>query len=354
VKHIFHIHSQINLLIACCVILNRKIPKENVLFICCRGVKGFDHIGTSVHLPDDIYYHPYNSPRNILKFKFLKNRFMINEVDSVIKEFTVNSSFIYYVPHCKNPLYQVFISNACCVQVHYIEDGGDAYLTKKELLNKFPNKLHWSHAISHFFLKFIPYAMASRLKAKANLYESIGTNQTITFGLTSNSFSTGLNESVSVVSISLDVQQLFMTDINYGSVFLFDALVEQNVVLLDQFKSFFEWYIDSYKEIKGGISIKFHPAQNECSKKIVIDMLTSNSVPYQEISSETNMEMFLLSNKNVNVYGIGSSLLRYSLMKNPAQTFILFPYFTKLNNWGATRKMIWIDLFGDLTLPKVN
>lgn len=353
-KHIFHIHSQINLLIACCIILNRKILKEDVLFICCRGIKGFDHLGTTIQLPDNIYYHPYNSPRNIFKFKFFLNRRYINEIDSIIKLFSADFDFIYYVPHCKNPLYQVFISHKSCAQVHYIEDGGDAYLTKKELLNKFPNKLHWSHFFIYIFFKLIPCSMANRLKPNANLYESIGANRSISYGLTSNSFQSGLNVIVRTVSISSAVRKLFIADINYESIFVFDAIVEQNVVLLSQFKSFMDWYVRSFQGIKDGLSIKFHPAQNGDSKNVVLELLNKEAIPYEEITSETNMEIFLLSNESAAVYGIGSSLLRYSLMKKPSQTFILFPYFTKLNNWGASRSQIWIDLFGDLSIPKVK
>ncbi len=353
-KHIFHIHSQINLLIACCIISSRRIPKKDVLFTCFRGMKGVDELGTSLSLSDEIYYHPYNSPRNLFKFKFLKNKSLIGEVDTFISKFTNSDDFIYYVPHCKNPLYQVFISNCFCKQVHYIEDGGDAYLSKDELLNKFPNKLHWSHFFSRLFLKIIPCAMSSRLKPNANLYESIGIKQSTSFALTDNSFSTGLNENVRVVNISSDVQKKFISDINYESMFLFDALVEQNVVQLEQFRTFMEWFVDSHSAIKSGISIKFHPAQKIKSKSIVFNVLKSRDIQYQEVSSETNMEIFLLSNKNKDVYGVGSSLLKYSLMKNPSQTFILFPFFTKLNDWGAVRKKVWIDLFGDLSLPQVK
>ena len=353
-KHIFHIHSQINLLIACCVIASRNIPKKDVLFACFRGVRGFDELGTSLSLSDEVYYHPYNSPRNLFKFKFLKNKSLISEVDTVISNFTNGDDFIYYVPHCKNPLYQVFISNCFCKQVNYIEDGGDAYLSKEELLNKFPNKLHWSHFVSRLILKFIPCAMNSRLKPNVNLYEDIGSNQSTSFALTNNSFSTGLNENITVVNISSDVQKRFISDIHYESMFLFDALVEQNVIQLDQFRSFMEWFVDSHSAIKSGISIKFHPAQNSKSKNIVLNVLNSRNIQYQEISSETNMELFLLSNKNKNVYGVGSSLLKYSLMKNPSQTFILFPFFTKSNDWGSIREKNWIDLFGDLSLPQVK
>lgn len=344
-KHVFHIHSNINYLSAVLIIVNKSLLKEDVLFLCYRGVECSEQYGNSINIGNTIYLHPFNSPRNIFKLKFFKNKKYINYIDRCIEDAIGTEQFCFYAPHCKNPIYSVLISHPNFVQLHYIEDGMDAYLGAKSLLSRFPESVHFSHKILKVIFSILPWAKVDRTPTFTKLYESIGHEPSICYGINSEAFNNELVTNREIMPLPNSVQEFFRFKPSFDDVFVFDALVEQRVVSLEQLELFWIWFLDDVKSLKMGISVKFHPFQNAQSKELICDLLKSKGIPYEIISDDISMETFFFLNDKCNIYGIGSSLLKYSYIKSPARTHILYEFFERELGFVCNRKASWDAIF---------
>ncbi len=344
-KYIFHIHSNINYLCAVLIIANDNIAPKDVIFLCFRGIRCSSEFGRSIEIENSIYLHPFNSPRNIYKLRFFKNSKYINHIDKCIEDVIGTNDFTYYAPHCKNPIYAVLISHPNCVQLHYIEDGMDAYLGAKELLRRFPQSIHFSHKVLKIVFNLIPWAKVKRTPTYKSLYESVGRSPSICYGINAEAFNNELTVNRKILPLSASVQDFFRFEPKYHNVFVFDALVEQNVINTEQLHLFWEWFLDSFENIANGISIKFHPFQNTCSKSLITKELENRSILFEVIPDSISMETFFVLNEECEIYGIGSSLLKYSYLKNKKRTHILYDFFDKELGFVCNRKASWDAIF---------
>ncbi|WP_185231151.1 polysialyltransferase family glycosyltransferase [Teredinibacter franksiae] len=343
-KHIFHIHSQINVLISMLIVEVKQLNVEDVLFVCFRGVEAPSSIKFTCILSNQIYLHPFNSPRNLYKLKFFENRKYIKVVDDVVDKFIGGEDFIYYAPHCRNPIYSVFISHEKCRQVHYIEDGGDAYLSEKALLKKFPNRIHWSHYCVKYIFRVFPSSMVERLPTYASMYSDIGIRKSICYGLDKISFRTSLSPNRKILRVPERFGKLVSYKVRAKNVFVFDALVEQNVVSIEMYAEFLDWFLSGrYKEKE--IAIKFHPFQSNEFKRLVMERFGKFGLTVEILPQSVNMELLILFSKDLVVYGVGSSLLMYALLKSRENTHVLYPYFTERLGESCTRKHMWESMF---------
>lgn len=345
-KYIFHIHSQINVLVASLIVKHENYKREDVLFLCFREVFPPEELGNICIMLDKCYYHKYNSIRYFYKFHFLRNNKQISYIDEIINTFIKKESFTYYVPHCKNPLYSVIINHNQCEQVHYIEDGADNYLSLNSLTVKFPLSIHWGHRLFSSVFKFIPAIHVDRIVQYTNLYTDIGKSISKCYTINEQGFQQGLNQNVRVLPLEQNIINLFQTSINYLNAFVFDAVVEQKVMSEKTLFSFFLRFIkDNPNFINEGISIKFHPAQGDSSKSLIVDILKEQVVPFEILSPDVNFEVFLTSNNSIKIFGIGSSLLKYSKIYNPKLTYPLYNHINREDILDRKRLVTWDNMF---------
>ncbi|MBB1380344.1 hypothetical protein [Pseudoalteromonas sp. SR43-2] len=346
-KYIFHIHSQINCLISCLIIKQNNINRKDVLFLCFRGVAPPNGLGIIEHIPLSIYYHKFNSVRYVYRLSFLNNKKVISYVDNIINNFLSEDAFTYYVPHCKNPLYSVIINHRFCRQVHYIEDGADNYISIEMLLTKFPNKVHWLHSLLNPFFQLFSSTCADRVVQYENLYKQIGTISSKCFTINDGSFQNELNSNIVKLILDKEVTRVFPTDVKFNNIFVFDALVSQNVITLEVFRGFWRKFISGELLSEKKLSIKFHPAQSEKVISFVLESLKEHNFQYEVLPPTFNFEVFSCINTDKNIYGIGSSILKYSKIKNPQLTFPLYKYLDKKSILDKKRLLSWQSLFSE-------
>lgn len=338
-KHIFHVHNQSSYLSALSIIDNYAINNNDVVFMSARGVCDGGESIQVINIDDDIYYHRFTSTRYIFKLDFLRNNKYIDVIDGWLD--VIGEPYTYYVPHCRNPLYSIVITHPNCSQVHYIEDGSDAYLTRRGIQAKFPPVQHWSHKLlSPFFFFF----GGERIKFNDNLYQSIGKDTSKCFGLNNASFSNYLQSDREIVHISRNVSDKFNCKVKHKKIFVFDALVEQGVVSKSTLLDLLSVFLDEAKN-QVGISLKFHPAQSEDIKDSVVKLFKSR-VEYIEILPENFVfEVFCIVNTKHEIYGIGSSVLLYSKIFAPERTFPMYHKIPLNKILDKRRYRIWQDMF---------
>lgn len=340
-KYIFHIHSSINSVIASAIIKEEGLSLSDVLFVCCRGVTSEFVDVKTVTLTDDIYLHPFCAPRKLFSFKFLANGKVINTIDSIIEDFCGEDCFQYYVPHSKNSFYSVFFTHTRCQQVHYLEDGLDAYLAWDDLKLRFPVKNHRARFLVDFFLSLVPGVGVSRVFLGGYMYRNLGAEPSVKYGLTAKSFPGFSN--VQVVS-SVVLESLQSYRLPNSNVILLDALVEQFVVSSQDFFGFIKWLAGALSNCKC-VSIKFHPAQTKDLRASVLGLLSEKIVTVEVIPDSVSMELVLLGAKKLNIFGVGSSLLNYASMEPSHNVNAYYKYFSEVLNINHVRVDMWNTIF---------
>lgn len=338
-KHIFHIHNQSSYLSSLCIVESKKISRCDVIFMCFRGFKNNDEYIKAIYLDDKIYYHRFNSTRYLFNFGFVKNNQYIKIVDSWLDN--IGDDFTYYVPHCRNPLYSIIITNSKCKQVHYIEDGSDAYLTKIGIQYKFAPVQHWSHKVLSPLFYFFG---SSRIVFYSNLYEPIGVEPSICYGLNDKSFLNDLQAKREILKINEEIIRKFPCDTKYNKIFVLDALVEQGVVSKETLLDLIKLFIIKEGDCPG-VSIKFHPAQSEDVRVSVLDIFKVNSFTVEVLPENFMFEVFCILNKSCKIFGVGSSVLLYSRNVAPQLTFPMYNYIPKNKILDIKRYKVWKDMF---------
>ena len=349
-KYIFHIHSNINLIVASAIVKQQVINLKEVLFVCCRGVKSEFLDVETANVSDSIYLHPFNAPRDLFSFKFLKNDKVVSYIDGVIADFCQGNDFIYFAPHSKNSFYSVFHSNQNCKQVHYLEDGLDAYLEWEQLKKRFPVKNHWSRKVIDVFFSVFKKSHARRAALGGYLYKNIGSCSSTKFGLSSKSFPGFSN--VEVVREDI-IQSLQSYNMPSKSIIVLDALVEQHIVSDIDFFKFIEWLSNKLKANKS-LSIKYHPAQTKQLRDKVTTLLLNEVAEVYVIPDNVCMELIFLENTNLNIYGVGSSLLNYGSLNSTHSVYACYRYFEEKLGIKTSRLSLWDTVYANNKDVSVN
>ena len=342
-KYVFHIHSSINSIVASAIVEGEGLNAEDVLFLCCRGV-GSSFVDVKVvSVPDEIYNHPFCAPRELLSRKFLSAGSAVEFLDRVIEEFCAGDDFTYFVPHSKNPFYSVICTNRYCKEVHYIEDGVDAYLEWSSLKRRFPVRNHWSRYMVSQILRLIPAVKANRSKLGGYLYSSIGECASKKYGVTKMSFPGFSNVEIVDGNILRNLQEYTILNSNFV---VFDALVEQKVVSEAQYFAFIDWLarvLESYEKV----SVKFHPAQKLELREEVLRRFSCVISEVEIVPDGISMELVLLSNSGLNVFGVGSSLLKYASLNGKHSVNAYYKYFEDVLGVSTPRTRLWKSIFSN-------
>ncbi|EOD9422227.1 hypothetical protein [Vibrio campbellii] len=342
-KHIFHIHSNSCYLSALLIIDNEGLSIQDCILFICRNVKVNKEKFKTIEIEDEIYSHRYNAIRYFHKFPFKKNKTYIDKIDASIEECIKQDQYTYYAPHCRNPFYQVFITHPRCVQVHYLEDGMDAYLDMESIYNRFPPYKPLTYKVYDKVLSFFDeYTKVSRTSRYVNLYEDIGRYPSILYGLSNQSFSHSEKRKCLVFSDAV-AKSCIGTAYVSDSLLLLDAVVEQNVISEDAFKRFIEWFFS--ETISGpAINVKFHPMQSAFSKRYVLEAASKNDINCN-ILDENLIEIDLYKYQGLKIYGIGSSLLNFASLTNRHEVHALYDFFEQKLGYLSPRLELWKKAF---------
>jgi len=341
--YLFHIHSNINLLVAIGVVEKHNYPKKAVFFLLNRGVKTNFEVNT-IDVPEQLYYHPFNTIKELKGLKFLKNKDIITQIDSIIQDTTLGSDFTYFCANSRVPFYRAFFSHRSCTQVHYLEDGMDAYLAVNELEKKYPKRVPRHLLAFDFIFNIFPWFYSKRLKyVDVDFMGNFKSKKSIVYCINENAYNNQSNTNKIILSID-DISFFNTQQLKNDNIFVFDAVVEQQVVAEEDLKNFVQWFSRSYFKDKE-ISIKFHPFQSEIAQQQILEIISANGIQVELISNEIIMEVLFVKKKELTIYGIGSSLLVYGSMINNHRVKVLYPYFEKQLGFTSPRLGVWNALF---------
>lgn len=347
-KHIFHIQSNINLVIAIAVIDLKKIKKEDVILSVCRNIDVSYLPFRKIEIDDNIYYHSYNRLRNLHDFKWRYNTKIIDKIDFLIKNAIHSNSFIFYCPNSRNFLHRVFITNKSCVGVEYIEDGMDAYLSEKLYYKKYPYQLRWKQLMfQETIIKFFNVFCYKRLRQLKDPFKTFYNHEAIIYCISQKAFS--YRNEVQVLSLKR-ISNLFDSNITIAkdndNILILDAVVEQKVLTLELYEKLI-LFISSNLNCRS-LKIKFHPYQDGNLKKWTMDTFKSNIDDVVEYNDDIPFELVLAIKSNMAIHGIGSSLLLYSSFIGNHKTHIYYPLLKELFNFTSPRLPYWESAFENI------
>ncbi|SFW56595.1 polysialyltransferase family glycosyltransferase [Cellulophaga fucicola] len=342
-KYLFHIHSNINLLVAIGIVEKCNYRKEDVFFLLNRGIKTSFLVNT-IDIPENIYYHPFNTIKKLKNLNFLKNKAILAEIDSIIKSATLGGEFIYFCANSRVPFYRAFFSHKKCSEVHYIEDGMDAYLPAKELESKYPKKIPKHLLVIDFFLKFLPWFCSNRLRyLNIDFMGNFKNKKSVVYCINKKAYDNQSNNNKVVLNID-EISFFNKQNLKNDVLFVFDAVVEQKVIKEEDLNKFVDWFSEIYFKGKN-ISIKFHPFQSKLTQQQIVKKIEANGTHVEVISNDIIMEVLFVKKKQLIIYGIGSSLLVYGSMINNHKVKVLYPYFEKQLGVLSPRLNTWNTMF---------
>lgn len=344
-KHLFHIHSNINLICTLAIIEEKRIAEDDVILCVARGVNVSFLRYTVLSIPNIIYYHPFNAIRKLFKFKWLKNKDFIKVLDELVKYYTNSNPYIYYAPNSRSQIYKIFITNKKCCGVDYLEDGMDAYLQEEYYYRKYPLNIQPLKKIiqSKFFDK-ISIFKNKRLKEEDDPFKSYNNHKPMIYCISKNAYKFRENQThvLSLVTISERFKSTKSLN-DYDRIFILDAVVNQGVIPAKVFKQFFIDFLDTYDH--DNLKIKFHPFQEKNIKKWIIETIMKKGLSVEIFDDEIPFELVLVQTKSLFIYGIGSSLLIYGKILGNHNVFPLYPNFLHKYNYQSSRHEFWESSF---------
>lgn len=342
-QHLFHIHSNINLIVAIGIVEQKVLNPKDVHFLLARGVDT-DFEGINKHvLHDDLYYNPFHKKQLWKSFK--RDNSVIVQLDQLINGCIDKDGFCYYAPHSRNAFYSIFASHHECKQVHYIEDGMDNYLSLEGLEKKYPTIVPIGHKVLDFAYRFVPFISSKRLRSYDDIYRSIGMQESVLFGIGKDTYQNQNHKSKNIQTIALNkipYFERFSTD--YRDIFVFDAVIEQKVVEQQYLDQLLHWFGKSHNSIDT-LAIKFHPFQTPENREGILKLL-GQYMNVATIADTVLMEVVFAREEDLQVYGMGSSLLTYACGLNPkTEVEVLYPHFHEQGGYTSSRLPIWEDCF---------
>lgn len=345
-KHIFHVHSYVNYLTALGVIQKLSLNNENVVLTIARGIPLLNNDYVHFNIEDYLYYHTFNNLKHLPKFKWVHNKEIISAIDDKIMDAIGDRNFIYYCPHSRGYLYQVFITHSNCRGVHYIEDGMDAFLSREAHEKKFPYIIKFYQKVLRNTLFRLPVFARSRLGMFNNAFRSYFDTPSKLFVLSKDSFKNVSYVDVDVVDMKSITNVSLPSFSSSSKIFIFDAVVEQDVVSEAQLKEFIIWFCSYFCQIKE-LHVKFHPFQQIAHREWIKEVFENNGFRLSIIADSVPIEYLFVKSQNLDVYGIGSSLLIYASKFSAHNVTVLYPYFSLAQNHRSNRDTYWESAFSN-------
>ena len=345
-QHVFHIHSYINYITALGIIESKKIKQEEVLFILCRGINLKEDKFKSLRIPNYIYYFPFFTLKKLKTLDFLKTDRIINDFYELTKSALNDNRFIFYCPNSMNYFFRLFLSHEKCVGVEYLEDGMDMYLSEELYYKKYPFNIPLLQKLAFSILKLF-FSQSNLIKPLDDPFRSVGCHKAILNGISNKSFKNiSFGKPIKIVSVKKPESYYDNSIIKgYNHFLLLDAVVEQNIIPRNYFQDFINYFTNSISEKK--IAIKFHPFQDQITKKFVIRTFQDQDIEITIIPKDVPFELILFSEDNLKISGIGSSLLNYASFKRSHKIYAFYTYFEKEKKFISSRTEQWRESIGN-------
>ena len=93
-------------------------------------------------------------------------------------------------------------------------------------------------------------------------------------------------------------------------------LIEYDLCLLDNLKKIYTKMLQDVPMEKK-VYAKFHPAQGIIGQNIFVEAIKKKGIKCEIMSNEINIETVIMTSKNIELWGVDSSVLFYAPILNP-------------------------------------
>jgi len=306
-KHVFLVHGHITYYLAKSIQEYKKIPDEDCLLLPCRGYKN-----EFITMPSSSFAEKIFNDKRINAFNFFNFWKYIDITDNEINTLLNNQQYALYIPHVFIITMQILATNKNCVEVNFIEEGSPCYSDNFFLKPSFKGlKTNVNYYFSRLFSKLGIYGKGRFVRSKSgystNLIEDKFKNY---YTISEAGFLHALDKRV-VVPLYKEKNMAYSP--KYTNLFILDGGVELNFIGRENFNNGIDHILTENPGTKQ-LSVKFHPAQKEDSRKQILDILNKHNIEFEIIPGGVSMEQLLVTSPPLVIYGFSSSILLYALM----------------------------------------
>jgi hypothetical protein len=298
-KYLFIVHSHTVFLTSIGVINYLKICDEDIRFIYVRKYQNSIYKKPSKMIDLSNEYDLCNASL-IHYWRFRK---VWKSVDINIESF-IGEKYIAFIPHPRNYLYQLFISNKKCEGINYIQEGAFA---PNKLFKKKMGLKSFIYLVSNFFL-FPFYKHRIWVSTHWLLPSFITKNKKIECYAISPNIFNKLDCNMHIIewpNLKIDGEK----NLEYPF-FVFDSSIEHGIV---EKKVYMEATKKLIQEKAESVNyIKFHPAQQHENMCLIKSFFTCANKVSIELPADIPCEAYLSTYENMKIYGFNSSLLIFA------------------------------------------
>ena len=348
--HVFYVHSQTCYVAAMRIIEFNVIDREKVIIFISRNTPKIDAVLSHVYIQPVLDNWMFYSLRNILDFRWLHTRRVIDIFDSIIERH-VGNEFIFYSQNGRHYKYNVIISSRLCVGNNYFEDGLDNYSSQDVFNTKYPVPLKNRYRLVNFVLGSL-----QRVRERVHQNREVfwkGKNDSVFYAL----------HPLSMTKIKLHIPKIVLNEtyVNLDLPLLSDmpivlpsALDEQNISVNKMNIKVYTDYLCSSKV--EAVYIKWHPAQKESTKRMYRSSFETCGIEIREIDPSVPMELYFTKTESAHtILSIGSSLLLYAALLNRNNvSIVLYNNLHSLIGKKTPRSQYWEETFNLFNLDNLK
>lgn len=300
-KYVFLVNSHTTFLTSIGVVNKLDIPSSDVIFFFHRNYenKFFDINKYRVANFDDLYTEFINTDISSIKSSI---KTFIKKTDLFLNEH-VNDYFRLYTPHLGNLLYRAVYSNKKCTEVAFIQEGAVVFKTAYE--NTIPL---WKRC----FRKMKDFVRYKTTRVwSGNFYEDgylrHGQNKLLSYSVDNKIFQflSSNNTLVEWPRINVDC------NIEKGAmIFILDGFVKNNMCESEIYLRNVKRLIKEYGHNNN--YLKFHPNESPKERETIISYFHEAGLKSELLSDNVPFELIISSVPNLNIVGLGSSLLFFA------------------------------------------
>lgn len=292
-KHVFLIHSNTVLLSALGAIECEKICKNDILFLYSRHFTS-SIVDRNILTIDISQLHLLSTNAQFVS-SFSEHRRLIRGADDLIEKY-VNDEFEIYIPHYSSPIFTVFLTNKLCKSTNLLQEGAFSFFGKPTRIVKtyIKNAVFGSNRIWWGTTWDMP-------KGKENIIKLRKTYAIDT------KFFAPLEQAEHVIVKWPRIKDNRFIFPEYSNFLLFESAVEQSFLTIDEYVGCINKLMD--ENHINNCFLKFHPGQLEKNVNRILHLF--DGINYKIIDNSIPFELILSSNRNLNLYGFSTSLLKF-------------------------------------------
>lgn len=311
-KHVFIIHSNLSYLASLGVICKENIPINDAVII---GNNYNNKWG-----PIEVHCIKLKRIKDFFKYP-LESVAPIYTTDKLINKLCQKENYIAYVDAI-TPLQQIIVTNRRCINFHYVEEGLSVYRERiyfQSLIDNFSkNRPFRNNKIKHILsdLLLVLKGFSFKMQALPYIYNAcFNCIDKKCYGFSTNSFYQANNlELISLKQISQNFSWPQKCNLNNSHIWLGSPITNFHNIPLNDYIIAIKQTCLTYllnNNIKK-IYIKFHPKEEEDSKRDTIKLFTNNKIEVEILPDDLFIEIELLSTNNANLWSVDTSIFLYA------------------------------------------